>query len=284
MRRKLSAVDITRKAEAERARILHQDILGQKEIHLHALASEAAAGELTRFARSLWSMPKMDGYFDRHHIGQMRHHLNEARHGFTALASGGILEILVIPTMPDEIMGFHIYTVFDPVDEADRGQFIGYAVWSLEKGNARFGHAETVRMAFDIFPPFREQQYKKVRFTNHEIYNVSRRVLYHFKPNRFLVDARSQISQTRTGHRYKRAIYYLKRGYYPPDQKELADACLVRLIGNRRVSRDAAREIVFQSKSPYWVYPVELYRRKALSASQEAARESLFPAKHAKER
>jgi hypothetical protein len=255
---------ITRQAEEERTRILHQDVLGQKEIHLYPLDAAAAEQELTRFARELWRMPNMDGYFDRRHIGNMRAHVHEARHGFTTLPSNGVLEILSIPTLPDEVMGFHIYNVFDPADDSDHGRFIGYAVWSLEKGKAAFGHAETVRIAFDIFPPYREGRYRKVPFTNHEIYNISRRILYRFKPARFLVDARSQISQTRTGHRYKRAIYYLKRGYFPPDQKPLADACLVRLAGGRHVSRQTAREIVLKSKAPYWVFPVDEYRRKNL--------------------
>lgn len=248
-------------AEAERVRILQRDILGQKEIHLYPLAPEAAAKELSRFSEQLWRAPNMEGYFDRAHIVNMRAHQTEAKHGFATLASGGVLEILAIPTMPDEIMGFHIYSVFDPADDSDAGHYIGYAVWSLEKGGAPFGQSETVRMAFDIFPPYREGRYKKVPFTNHEIYNISRRILYHYKPRRFVVDARSQISQTRTGHRFTRAIYYLKRGYYPPDQKELADACLARLARGKHVARKTAREIVLKSKSPYWVFPVEKYRR-----------------------
>ncbi|HHY87166.1 MAG TPA: hypothetical protein GYA07_16765 [Verrucomicrobia bacterium] len=242
-------------------RILHQDILGQKEIHLYPLTREAAAKELVRFSQELWRMPNMDGYFDRRHIANMRAHLDEARHGFATLPSGGVLEILAIPAMPDEVMGFHIHNVFDPADESDHGRFIGYAVWSLERGNAPFGHAESVRMAFDIFPPYREGRYTKVPFTNHEIYNISRRILYHYKPRTFLVDARTQISQTRTGHRYKRVIYYLKRGYYPPDQKPLADACLVRLAQGRMVARERAREVILKSRVPYWIFPVEHYRR-----------------------
>jgi len=243
-------------------KILQRDILGQKEIHLHPLPENLASNELTRFSEQLWRMPNMEGYFDRAHFVNLRAHLDEAKHGFTTLASGGVLEIIAIPTMPDEVMGFHIYSVFDPSDDSDAGHCIGYAVWSLEKGNAVFGRAEAVRMAFDIFPPYREGRYKKVPFTNHEIYNVSRRILYHFQPHRFVVDARTQISQTRTGHRFKRAIYYLKRGYYPPDQKELADACLVPLASGKHVAKKTAREIVLKSKSPYWVFPVEKYRRQ----------------------
>jgi hypothetical protein len=60
--------------------------------------------------------------------------------------------------MPGEAMGFHIFSVFDPKDEADRGRFIGYAAWSLAAGHAPFGQAEAVRMAFDIFPPYRERR------------------------------------------------------------------------------------------------------------------------------
>ena len=243
-------------AEAERMRILHQDILGQREIHLFPLEEKAAANEVSRFSAEIWNVPNMSGYFDRQHIVNLRNFLAEARHGFATLTSGSILEILVIPTMSEDVMGFQIFTVFDPADDSDKGRFIGYTVWSLEKGNAPYGQADAVRMAFDIFPPFREERYLKVPFTNHEVYNVSRRILYHFKPKRFLVDAKTQINQTRTGDRFKRTVYYLKRGYYPPDQKPLADACLARLARGRRIGERTVRQLLRQTKAVFWVYPV----------------------------
>jgi hypothetical protein len=246
-------------AEEERARVLHQDILGQKEIHLYPLPEEDIRRELTRFALELWRMPNMDGYFDRRHLSNLRLHQHEAQHGFATLPSGGILEILSIPSMPDQVMGFHLFVVFDPRDDADKGRFIGYTIWSLERGHAAFGHAEAVRMAFDIFPPFREHRYRKVRFTNHDIYNLSRRILYHHRPQRFLVDARTQIAQTRTGRNVKRGIYYLKRGYYPPDQKPLADSCLVRLSRHKAVSPRTIRRLLRLSQAPYWIFPADRY-------------------------
>ena len=48
-------------------------------------------------------------------------------------------------------------------------------------------------------------------------------LLYHHRPRQFLIDARTQISETRTGRS-------LKRGYYPPDQKPLADSCRDSLV------------------------------------------------------
>jgi len=251
--------DVTLLAETERSRILHQDVFGQKNLHLHPLPEQAAASELTRFCQELWRMPNMESYFDRRHITNLRHHQHEAQHGFATLPAGGILEILSIPAMPGEVMGFHIFSVFDPKDEDDKGRFIGYAVWSLEVGHAPFGRAEAVRVAFDIFRPYREQRYRKVRFTNHEIYNISRYLLYRYKPQRFLVDARTQIGQTRTGRPHKRAIYYLKRGYYPPDQKATADSCLVRLVQGRRVGTATIRKLLRDSQSPFWIYPVGKY-------------------------
>ena len=253
-------------AEEERLRILHQDIFGQREVHIYPLAEAEASAELSRFAAEIWRAPKMQGYFDRRHIVNLRHFLSEAQHGFTSLASGGILEILVIPTMPDDVMGFHIFSVFDPKDAADAGRFIGYTVWSLEKGDTAFKRAETVRMAFDIFPPFREGRYRKVPFTNHEIYNISRRLLYHFKPGRFLVDAKTQISQARTGDPLKRAVYYLKRGYFPPDQKPLADACLVRLVRGQHLGERTVLRLLRQTRAVFWIYPVGKYmERKGLA-------------------
>jgi hypothetical protein len=247
------------RAEHERLRVLHHDILGRKEIHLYPLAESAAGDELTRFARELWQMPNMDGYFDRGHLANLRLHQHEAEHGFTTLPGGGILEILSIPTLPNQVMGFHILTVFDPKDDTDRGRVIGYTIWSLERGNARFGHAEAVRMAFDIFPPYREHRYRKVAFTNHDIYNISRRILYRFKPRQFLVDARTQISETHTGRSLKRAIYYLKRGYYPPDQKPLADSCLDRLTRRQPVSPRTLRKLLRLSQATFWIFPVGQY-------------------------
>jgi hypothetical protein len=187
------------RADQERMRMWHQDILGQREIQLFPLTESAAARELTHFAQELRQMPNMEGYFDRGHLANLRQHQHEAQHGFATLPAGGILEILSLPTMPNQVMGFHLFIVFDPKDDADKGGVVGYTIWSLERGNAPFGQAEAVRMAFDIFPPYRGHRYRKVAFTHHDIYNISRRILYHHKPWRFLVDARTQISQTRTG-------------------------------------------------------------------------------------
>lgn len=244
------------RAQRERERVLHHDILGLRAIHLYPLAENIAGDELTRFARELWQMPNMDGYFDRGHLGSLRQHQHEAEHGFATLPGGGVLEILSIPTMPEQVMGFHIFTVFDPKDDADQGRVVGYTIWSLERGHATFGHAETVRMAFDIFPPYREHRYRKVPFTNHDIYNISRRILFRFKPLRFLVDARTQIRETQTGRSLKRAIYYLKRGYYPPDQKTLADSCLDRLARHQPVSQRTIRKLLRLSTATYWIFPV----------------------------
>jgi len=254
------AVRIAARAEAERRNILHRNILGQKDIHLHPLEESAGAAQVSRFAAGLQQTPNMDGYFDRQHLANLRHFQHDARHGFASLASGGVLEVLVIPVMPDDVMGFHIYTVYDPRDDLDSGRCIGYAIWSLEKGRASFGQAETVRIAFDIFPPYREGRYRKVPFINHDIYNISRRILLRFKPRRFTVDAKTQISQTHTGDPFKRTIYYLKRGFYPPDAKPLADSCLVRLSQRRHVSRQSIRRLFTESKSEFWVFPVETYQ------------------------
>jgi len=247
------------RAEHERARILHHDILGHENIHLYPLADNMARGELTSFTRELWQTPNMEGYFDRGHLGNLRQHQHEAEHGFTTLPGGGVLEILSIPTMPEQVMGFHIFTVYDPRDDADSGRVIGYTIWSLELGNASFGHAEAVRMAFDIFPPYREHRYHKVAFTNHDVYNISRRILYRHKPQQFLVDACTQISETQTGRVLKRAIYYLKRGYYPPDQKPLADSCLDRLTRRQPVSPRTLRKLLRLSQAVFWIFPVARY-------------------------
>jgi hypothetical protein len=149
--------------------------------------------------------------------------------------------------------------VFDPNDAHDHGERIGYAVYSLERGRAGFGRADAVRLAFDIFPQYRESRFQRIEFTNHEIYNISRRMLFELRPKRFLVDARTQITQTRTGRAPKRALYYLKRGYYPPDQKLLADRLLTRMTQGHRVSERSATLIMRRSHSPFWIYPVARY-------------------------
>jgi hypothetical protein len=267
---KARAQRVARQAEEERMRVLHQDILGKHEVHLYPLSPVAAADELARFADVMWNEPRMRGYFDPRHLANLRNHIAEARHGFTTLAGGGVMEILVIPTLPEDAMGFQIFSVFDPADDRDHGNFIGYTVWSLEKGETGFGRAEAVRMAFDIFPPFREGRYHKVVFTNHEIYNISRRILYHFRPRRFLVDARTQISQTRTGDPLKRTVYYLKRGYYPPDQKPLADACLARLARGGKIGGRTVQRLLRQSRAVFWTYPVGRYVDRTLAVSAPA--------------
>ena len=123
-------------------------------------------------------------------------------------------------------------------------------------------------MAFDIFPPYREHRCRKVAFTNHDIHNISRRIPYHLKPRQFLVDARTQISQTRTGRNVKRAIYYLKRGYYPPDQKPLADSCLARLARHQHVSPRTTSKLMRLSRSAFWIYPVEKYLKGGLRSDK----------------
>lgn len=264
---------ITRLAEQERAKILHRDILGGHPVHMGPLAEAQASREVTDFAAKLWSVPKMRGYFDANHFSNMRHHLHEAQHGFTSLEHGGIVEIIVIPVLQDNVMGFHLFSVFDPNDNNDHGERIGYAVYSLERGRAGFGRADAVRLAFDIFPQYRANRFKRIRFTNHEMYNISRRMLFEKRPKRFLVDARTQISETRTGRAPKRAMYYLKRGYYPPDQKLLADRLLARMVGGSRVTDRSAQLIIRRSQSPFWVYPVaqyiKAYRRTVAHESDE---------------
>jgi hypothetical protein len=250
---------ITRIAEHERAKVLHRDILGGHPVHMARLAEKQASKEVTEFAATLWSVPRMRGYFDANHFNNMRHHLHEARHGFTSLEAGGIVEIIVIPVLQDDVMGFHLYSVFDPADDRDHGERVGYAVYSLERGRAGFGRADAVRLAFDIFPQYREKRFERIQFTNHEIFNISRRMLFELRPKRFLVDARTQISQTRTGRAPKRALYYLKRGYYPPDQKLFADRLLTRMARGVRVTERSALMLIRRSNSPFWTYPVGRY-------------------------
>lgn len=261
-------------AEEERRRILVRDILAYRDVRLHPVPEGAAAGEITRFAAELRRTPAMAGYFDLQHLAALRQFHSQAQHAFATLPAGGVLEVLVIPTLPDEVTGFHIYTVFDPADEADRGQCIGYGIWGLERGRAPFGRAEAVRIAFDIFPPFREGRYRKVRFINHDIYNVTRRILMRYRPERFLVDARTQITQTRTGNPLKRAAYYLKRGYYPPDAKALADACLVRMSRGAQLGERALQRLLRQTRAPFWVYPVGKYLRATASKIASAMTDS----------
>lgn len=264
-----SADRIRRLAEQERARILHRDILRGHSVHMGPLAEGQASKEVTEFAAALWNVPRMRGYFDPHHFVNMRHHLHEARHGFTSLDHGGVVEIIDIPVMRNNVMGFHLFSVFDPRDPEDRGERIGYSVYSLERGRAGFGRADAVRLAFDIFPKYREERFKRIRFTNNEIYNISRRMLFELRPKRFLVDAKTQISQTRTGSVPKRALYYLKRGYYPPDQKLLADRLLARMAKGERVTERSARLIIHRSKSLFWIYPVARYIKAFRDAEGE---------------
>ena len=117
-----------------------------------------------------------------------------------------------------------------------------------------------------------------MRFTNHDIYNISRHLLYHYKPQRFLVDARTQIGQTRTGNPVKRAIYYLKRGYYPPDQKGLADRCLIRLARGKRVGAATIRKLLRASRSPFWIYPVGEYVDRRSYHRSLSSRKAATPA------
>ena len=249
-------------AEEERVHILHRDILGGPDIRLHAMPAEHARRELAAFTAALWRVPHMEGYFDRRHLAHLQEHVHEARHGFARLKQGGIIEVVAIPALPEDVMGFHIYTVFDPNDDTDKGRHIGYAVYSLERGQAPFGQAEAVRLAFDIFPEYREGRYTKVPFTNHEVYNLTRKVLFTYKPKWFLVDAKTQIKQTRTGNPIKRTIYYIKRGYYPPDQKLAADKILVRLGRGQRVGVRSVQALLKATQAAFWIYPAVRYLRK----------------------
>lgn len=270
----LRAGEVAALADQERSRILLQYVLGRKALDFYPLAEAEAGRELERFAAELRRIPNMEGYFDRRHILNLQSHLGEAEHGFATLEQGGILEVISIPAMPDHVMGFLIFHVFDPRDDADRGKLIGYAVYGLEKGHAPFGQAETVRLAFDIFPPYREGRYTKVPFTNHEIYQVSMRVLFRHRPKSFVVDARTQIRQSWTGRPRKRVIYYLKRGFYPPDHKPLADLCLLRLARGRSITERAIDTFLNRCRAPFWVFPVaeHMPARKAAGGPKSTPR------------
>ena len=89
---------------------------------------------------------------------------------------------------------------------------------------------------------------------------MSRAAFLRWEPQRFYVDARTQIRQTVTGEPVRRAGYYLKRGYYPPDQKPLADQLLLTLLKRGRGSqlkRKECDDLLKRTKAPGWVYPVD---------------------------
>jgi hypothetical protein len=208
----------------------------------------------------------MEGYFSRAHFSNLLNYAARACQAIVSLRSGMILEIINIPAMDQDAMGFHLFNVFDPLNDLDRtGTLVGYAIYSVRflagAGNeaVEFNKAESVGMAFDIFPQYRSNRSPGIRFDRHELYNISRGILYRrFRPDLFTVDARTQIRETRTGDPVKRAGYYLKRGYYPPDRKPQADYYLVDVIlkGKRLTAGQTAR-LHRGSRSVEWICPIQ---------------------------
>ena len=75
-------------ADAERLRILREDILGGVAVRLYPLEAAAAEREISRFASEVWHIPNMQGYFDPGHIINMKAHAAGVEHGFVTLEQG----------------------------------------------------------------------------------------------------------------------------------------------------------------------------------------------------
>ena len=267
----MTAEQRTAKADAYRRR-MSAILIHRKSIHLCPLAeteaeTEALARrEIGRFRDVMAGFPIMEGYFSRAHISNLFAYAAEARQAIVTLQSGLIMEVIDVPAMDQDAMGFHFFNLFDPADEADRhGRLVGYTIYSVRfasgAGNeaVAFNKAESVGVAFDIFAPYRSNRHPALRFCRHEVYNVSRSILYRrFRPAVFTVDARTQIRESRTGEPVKRAGYYLKRGYFPADCKPLADQYLaeVILLGKRLTPRQAGR-LHRESNAVEWIHPVQ---------------------------
>ena len=253
-------------------------MLTQRNVHLYPLAEDPAEAErlgrreISRFRDVIAGLSVMEGYFSRAHLGNLQSFSGQAQQAIVTLSSGMILEVIDIPTMEQRAMGFHLFNVFDPANGSDRdGTLVGYSIYSVRFTGSKhneaveFNRAESVGLAFDIFQPYRSNRNPAVRFDRHELYNVSRGILYRrFRPERFTLDAKTQVRETRTGDPIKRAGYYLKRGYYPPDNKVAADHYLVDVIlkGKRLTPRQVAR-LHGGAHCVEWVFPVRVEPARA---------------------
>ena len=228
-------------------------------IRFDSIGDKMALAELKEFSQTVFEYPQMQGYFDKQHLTHLRRHPELAEVGVAPFSIGGALEVIAIPVTADLTQGFHIYRVHEHPKAEDEGVIVGYLIHSMELGGSGIRGVQTVRLAYDIFPPFRHHEYEPVPFSTHEVYNVSRAAFLRWQPDRFYVDARTQIRQAVTGDPRIRAGYFLKRGYYPPDQKPLADQLLVKLFKRGRGSRLTRKEsddLLKRSNAPGWIYPV----------------------------
>lgn len=245
-------------ADAYRAHLL--DRLHRTPVKFEQMGAKMALAELKAFAETVFTYPRMQGYFDPKHLTDLRSFPELAEIAAKPLSIGGTVEIIALPVTRDRTQGFHIFRVYEDGTGDPHGVIVGYLIHSMELGGRGRQGAATVRLAYDIFPPYRHRAYEPVPFSSHEVYNVSRAAFLKWRPERFYVDARTQIKQTVTGDPVLRAGYYLKRGYYPADQKPLADRLLTKLLKRGRGSRLTPREFndLFQkAKEPGWIYPVE---------------------------
>jgi len=245
-------------ADAYRHHLL--DRLHRTPVKFEPMGGKMALAELKAFADTVFTYPRMPGYFDPQHLTDLRRFPELAEIAAKPLSIGGTVEIVSLPVTHDRTQGFHIYRVYEDGTSDHHGVIVGYLIHSMELGGSGRHGAATVRLAYDIFPPYRHHAYKPVPFSTHEVYNVSRAAFLKWRPQRFYVDARTQIRQTVTGDPVLRAGYYLKRGYYPEDQKPLADELLTTLLKRGRGSRLTTREfanLFKQTKVEGWIYPVE---------------------------
>ncbi len=254
-------------------RRIEERIRNPEKVRFYSLDFSQVRGQLLDFEASV-NAAGMGGVFSPLHYLRMVGYHKEARIARTRLSTGQLLTVISIPAAEGERFGFYLYRVANL--GADDGVFVGYGTWNLDVKGEESGRAgEKVICGFDIFKSYRNGQDARYPISASEIYEWQCRFIQQeFRPDVLLLNARNQFeNKNGVGEGWKNAIFYLKRGFYPPRHKAEADGLLVRLLRGDKLSDSEAHAFLRQaSGTDYWELPlpqseVPVTRRELRTAS-----------------
>ncbi|MCB9799174.1 MAG: hypothetical protein H6757_00265 [Candidatus Omnitrophica bacterium] len=204
-------------AESYRRERVYPAILSRvDEMQFVTMDVDEAEGVLGRFQTTLESHPVMQGNFAEDNYGFMRENLRRAEKMSIRLESTNQwLTMFFFPMNPDGSIGSHVFAVSEHPE--NDGKIAGYSFLT--------DNLESLSVAFDIFPDFRGQE------EVNEIFYLSLGDGYRrYEHTLFQVHEESQISDSNLEDPVKLAGFYLSRGFWPDQLKDLADFYLARKI------------------------------------------------------
>ena len=117
------------------------DRLHRTPVKFEPMGGKMALAELKAFADTVFTYPRMPGYFDPQHLTDLRRFPELAEIAAKPLSIGGTVEIVSLPVTHDRTQGFHIYRVYEDGTSDHHGVIVGYLIhsmnWAAAGGMAR---------------------------------------------------------------------------------------------------------------------------------------------------